>query len=210
MTKPSYISIARIALIFPIIFLSSFQNPISNFFSLFLFLIASFSDFIDGYLARKTQSESELGSLLDLIADKLLVCIVLIWISYLNNSIIILIPVLLIVSREMAISSIRQFFSEYKDKALIKVSSVGKLKTTLQMISISMLLISPEMGKIFYDTSIVLLWFSAFFSIFSLYVYLSSWFKAWISKCLLAVMIVYLSAECMIAFLNMSESLLME
>ena len=77
----------------------------------------------------------------------------------------------------MAISSTRQFFSEYKDKALIKVSFVGKLKTTLQMISISMLLISAEMGKIFYDTSIALLWFSAFFSIFSFYVYLSSWLK---------------------------------
>ena len=87
MTTPSYISISRIALIFPIIFLSSFQNSTANFFSLFLFLIASFSDFIDGYLARKTQSESELGSLLDLIADKLLVCTVLIWISYLHNSI---------------------------------------------------------------------------------------------------------------------------
>ena len=99
MTKPSYISLARIALIFPIILLSSFNNPISNVLSLFFFLIASFSDFIDGYIARKTKTETELGSLLDLVADKLLVCLVLIWISYLKSSILILIPVLMIVSR---------------------------------------------------------------------------------------------------------------
>ena len=177
MTKPSYISVARIALIFPIILLSSFNNPISNFLSLFLFLIASFSDFIDGYLARKTKTESELGSLLDLVADKLLVCLVLIWISYLNSSILILIPVLIIVSRELIISSIRQFFSEFKDKNLVKVSFIGKLKTTLQMISISMLLISAEMGRLFFDISITMLWSSAFFSILSLYIYLNRWIK---------------------------------
>ena len=177
MTKPSYISLARIALIFPIILLSSFNNPISNALSLFFFLIASFSDFIDGYIARKTKTETELGSLLDLVADKLLVCLVLIWISYLKSSILILIPVLMIVSRELIISSIRQFFSEFKDKRLVKVSLIGKLKTALQMISISMLLISAEMGRLFYDISIIVLWSSAFFSIFSLYVYLNRWLK---------------------------------
>jgi len=177
MTKPSYISITRIALIFPIIVLSSFQNPILNFLSLFLFLIASFSDFIDGYLARKTQTETELGSLLDLVADKLLVCLILIWIIYLYDSILILIPVLLIVSRELAISSIRQFFSRTKKKDLVKVSFIGKLKTIIQMISISMLLIAAEMDKLFYNISIALLWFSAFFSILSLYIYLDRWLK---------------------------------
>ncbi len=177
MTKSSYISISRIALIFPIIFLSSLSNPIWNLLSLFLFLVASFSDFIDGYLARKTKTVSELGSLLDLLADKLLVCLLLIWLSYLNSSILILIPVLMIVSRELIISSIRQFFSEFKDKDLVKVSLIGKLKTTLQMISISMLLVSADMGRLFYDISLFMLWISAFFSILSLYVYLKSWLK---------------------------------
>ena len=90
---------------------------------------------------------------------------------------LILIPVLMIVSRELIISSIRQFFSEFKDKRLVKVSLIGKLKTALQMISISMLLISAEMGRLFYDISIIVLWSSAFFSIFSVYVYLNRWLK---------------------------------
>ena len=71
MTLASYISSLRIILIIPIIFLTSFQISTYNYLSLFLFIIAGLTDYIDGYIARKTNTETSLGALLDLLADKL-------------------------------------------------------------------------------------------------------------------------------------------
>ena len=67
MTAASYISFLRILLIIPIIILSSYQTILTNFVSLFLFLIAGFTDYLDGYIARKTNTETNFGALLDLI-----------------------------------------------------------------------------------------------------------------------------------------------
>ena len=87
-------------MIIPIIIFSSFQSSLFNFISLLLFLIAGLTDYLDGFVARRTNSVTELGALLDLLADKLLVSIILMWLLFLDNSIHLIIPILLIVSRE--------------------------------------------------------------------------------------------------------------
>ena len=81
-----------------------------------LFLLAGFTDYLDGYIARKTNTESGLGALLDLVADKLLVCIVLVWLIIINSTPIYVVPVLLIIFRELTISSIRQYIVEKEGK----------------------------------------------------------------------------------------------
>ena len=106
MTLASYISSLRIILIIPIIFLTSFQISAYNYLSLFLFIIAGLTDYIDGYIARKTNTETSLGALLDLLADKLLVCVLLIWFISLNDSLFYTIPTIVIITRELTISSI--------------------------------------------------------------------------------------------------------
>ena len=71
------ITILRILLILPILTLISPDQSFNNWAALVIFVIASVSDHLDGYVARKTQTASNLGALLDLLADKLLICIVL-------------------------------------------------------------------------------------------------------------------------------------
>ena len=104
MSIPSYITLLRIILIAPVMYLIA--NPFfwNNVLALLLFLIAGLTDYLDGYVARKTGTESSLGALLDLLADKLLVCIVLIWFVYMNQDTLLIIPVIIIISRELIVS----------------------------------------------------------------------------------------------------------
>ena len=172
MTIASYITLLRILLIIPIIYLISSSKV---YFALFLFILAGLTDYLDGYLARKTGKTSSLGALLDLLADKLLVCIVLIWCVFLSKAILLIIPTIVIISRELIISSIRQFLVEKTGENVIKVTYVAKTKTTIQMIAISFLILSPEMDLWFYKTSIILIWLAALISVYTLYNYFKSY-----------------------------------
>ena len=172
MTSASYITLLRILLIIPIIYLISTSKVYS---ALFLFILAGLSDYLDGYIARKTGKTSSLGALLDLLADKLLVCIVLIWCVFLSDAILLIIPTIIIISRELIISSIRQFLVEKTGENIIKVTYVDKTKTTIQMIAISFLILSPEMDLWFYKTSIILIWLAALISVYTLYNYFKSY-----------------------------------
>ena len=172
MTSASYITLLRILLIIPIIYLISTSKVYS---ALFLFILAGLTDYLDGYIARKTGKTSSLGALLDLLADKLLVCIVLIWCVFLSKAILLIIPTIIIISRELIISSIRQFLVEKTGENIIKVTYVAKTKTTIQMIAISFLILSPEMDLWFYKTSIILIWLAALVSVYTLYNYYNSY-----------------------------------
>jgi|TARA_B100001540_G_C15756140_1_gene619452 CDP-diacylglycerol--glycerol-3-phosphate 3-phosphatidyltransferase len=172
MTSASYITLLRILLIIPIIYLISTSKVYS---ALFLFILAGLTDYLDGYIARKTGKTSSLGALLDLLADKLLVCIVLIWCVFLSKAILLIIPTIIIISRELIISSIRQFLVEKTGENIIKVTYVAKTKTTIQMIAISFLILSPEMDLWFYKTSIILIWLAALVSVYTLYNYFNSY-----------------------------------
>ena len=174
MTIASYITLVRMLLIVPIIYLANVSEVHLAFF---LFIIAGLTDYIDGYVARKTETTTSLGALLDLLADKLLVCLVLIWCVFLSNSVILIIPAIIIISRELIISSIRQFLVEKTGENPIKVTYVAKSKTTIQMIAISFLILSPEMGLWFNNITILLIWIAALISIYTLYNYFYSYRK---------------------------------
>ena len=175
MTLANSITLLRIFIILPVIYLTSLENLENNLLALFLFIIAGLTDYLDGYVARKTNTESNLGALLDLLADKLLVCIILVWLITLNNNLAFTIPALIILSRELVISSIRQFIVEKTGGNNLKVSLVAKSKTTIQFIAISFLIISPSLGNFIYYIGLSLLWIAACISLFSLYDYLQSW-----------------------------------
>ncbi len=174
MTIASYITLVRMLLIVPIIY---FANVSEVHLAFFLFIIAGLTDYIDGYVARKTETTTSLGALLDLLADKLLVCLVLIWCVFLSNSVILIFPAIIIISRELIISSIRQFLVEKTGENPIKVTYVAKSKTTIQMIAISFLILSPEMGLWFNNITILLIWIAALISIYTLYNYFYSYRK---------------------------------
>ena len=177
MTYASYITSLRIVLIIPIIILTYAQTTLFNFLALFLFIIAGLTDYFDGFIARKINEETSLGALLDLLADKLLVCLISIWLIFLNPYLSYIIPALIIITRELVISALRQFLIEKKKLKGLKVSYIAKSKTTLQIICISLIIISPEFGNLFALFSFSLLWVTSLLSIFSLYDYLSKWSK---------------------------------
>jgi len=177
MTFATLITFSRIFMIIPVIYLTSLERIEFNFLALICFLLAALTDYLDGYVARKTNTESSLGALLDLLADKLLVCLTLVWLVTLNNSLIFVIPVLIIILRELSISSIRQHIVEVGGANNLEVSYVGKSKTTIQLIAISLVIIAPGMGAYLSILSIIFLWLASLISVISLYKYLVTWNK---------------------------------
>ena len=143
-----------------------------------LFVIASFTDFLDGLLARMYKEESQLGELLDPIADKIIVAaalILLVMDGTIKNYEVI--AAIIILTREILVSGLREFLA--KGRIKLPVSGLAKLKTFLQMFSISILLTGDTGNKIinFQDYNaqtigIVLLWFSAFLTLYTGYDYL--------------------------------------
>ena len=175
---PNYLTIGRIIIV-PI-FVISFYLPgfYGDIIPFALFITASFTDFLDGLLARMYKEESKLGELLDPIADKILVAAALI-LLVMNGTIknYEVIAAIIILTREILISGLREFLAIGKIK--LPVSNLAKLKTFLQMFSISILLTGETGNKIinFQDYNaqtigIILLWFSAFLTLYTGYNYL--------------------------------------
>ena len=175
---PNYLTIGRIIIV-PI-FVISFYLPgfYGDIIPFALFIVASFTDFLDGLLARMYKEESKLGELLDPIADKILVAAALI-LLVMNGTIknYEVVAAIIILTREILISGLREFLAIGKIK--LPVSNLAKLKTFLQMFSISILLTGETGNKIinFQDYNaqtigIILLWFSAFLTLYTGYDYL--------------------------------------
>jgi len=175
---PNILTIGRIILVpfFVIAFyLPGFYGDLT---ALIIFIVASFTDFLDGLLARMLGEESKLGELLDPIADKIIVATALI-LLVMNETIkhYEVIAAIIILTREILISGLREFLA--KDKVKLPVSSLTKLKTFLQMASISLLLSGETGNKIInfenYNAQmigIILLWISAVLTLFTGYKYL--------------------------------------
>ena len=105
------------------------------------FVIASFTDFLDGYVARYLKQESVLGANLDLLADKIFVCSLLIFISFHFDNLIFLMMTILIIAREISIGIIRQYYLETEKKNKARVNFLGKFKTFFQIFSIGIAMI---------------------------------------------------------------------
>ena len=143
-----------------------------------LFVIASFTDFLDGMLARMMGEESKLGELLDPIADKIIVATALI-LLVMSGTIrhYEVIAAIIILTREILISGLREFLARGQIK--LPVTNLAKLKTFLQMVAITLLLTGKTGNKIlnFQDYNaqtigIILLWLSAFLTLYTGYEYL--------------------------------------
>lgn len=135
---PNLISLSRIFLIFPII-LCILINDVH--LALLFFLLASFTDFLDGYVARYLKQESVLGANLDLLADKIFVSSLLIFISFHFDNLIFLIMTILIIAREISIGIIRQYSLETNKENKAKVNFLGKFKTFFQIFTIGLAII---------------------------------------------------------------------
>ena len=175
---PNILTIGRIILVpfFVLAFyLPGFYGDLTAFA---IFVIASFTDFLDGMLARMMGEESKLGELLDPIADKIIVATALI-LLVMDGTIrhYEVIAAIIILTREILISGLREFLA--KGQIKLPVSNLAKLKTFLQMLAIALLLTGETGNKIlnFQDYNaqtigIILLWLSAFLTLYTGYEYL--------------------------------------
>ena len=173
MNIPNFLSTLRILLLVPIIFFFEYDFYL---FSLIIFIIAALTDYLDGYFARKNNQTTDTGALLDLLSDKIFVCVLLIWMTFHFDSLIILISSILIVSREISISYLRLFIiSKSKQISNVKSDLYGKFKTALQMIGLGVILISPLTSVLIFNLSLSLIFLSALLSWYSFAKYLNKW-----------------------------------
>ena len=171
---PNIMTWTRIAAIPFIVFI--FDVPLDfetkNVIATVLFVLFALTDWLDGYLARRLNQTSAFGAFLDPVADKFLVCASLLVLVDLGR--VDVIVALLIIGREIAISSLREWMALIGAAKSVAVNLLGKLKTTLQMVAIPFLLFDGTLWG-WLDTGIwgtVLIWLAAFLTIWSMFYYL--------------------------------------
>ena len=141
-------SLRLVSPIYFIIIIFIFKNPSTQaLILLYIFILLSITDYLDGFLARKLNITSNYGKVFDPISDKVLTSTALLYLCSIDNKIII--PSILIIFREFLISGVREF-SLITERTHVRVSYLSKIKTTLQVFVITSLLILFSLG---YDLS---------------------------------------------------------
>ncbi len=140
---PNILTIMRIILI-PVLIISFYiPSKITNLVVAILFMIASITDYFDGYLARYYKIQSNFGRCFDPIADKLLVSVALLMlVNFANGNILILIPAIIIICREVLVSGLREFLAGLQ--VSVPVTRLAKWKTAIQMMAITALLLASK------------------------------------------------------------------
>jgi CDP-diacylglycerol--glycerol-3-phosphate 3-phosphatidyltransferase len=164
---PNWLCFFRIGLVALLIPSFLFPWPI---LCLVIFLIASITDWLDGYLARKWNVQSSLGALIDPVADKMIVACALILLTFENKSILVLISSITLILREIAMSSLRHWACLFNKKSDLPVSWIGKFKTAFCLIAISLLLLA-RINSRYEPTGLFFLLSAALLSLVSLFNY---------------------------------------
>jgi CDP-diacylglycerol--glycerol-3-phosphate 3-phosphatidyltransferase len=186
---PNILTMVRI-LVIPI-FVLIFYLPVSwgHPAAATIFALACVTDWLDGYLARSLKQATKFGAFLDPVADKLMVSIALVMIvaeaqfqfvsapskMFAIPVFMITIPAAIIVSREVVVSALREWMAEIGKRASIVVSSLGKVKTTVQMIALTVLIYcDPTTSASIIVIGYVLLYISVILTIWSMVIYLKA------------------------------------
>jgi cardiolipin synthase len=171
---PNILTYARIIAV-PLIVLCFFiegrlqSSDFARWLALSIFFVASVTDFLDGYLARKWEQTSNIGRMLDPIADKLLVSVILLLLAA-DGTIAgwSLWAGVIILCREILVSGLREYLASLE--VSVPVTQLAKWKTTIQLIAIGFLLAGPAGDKVVpyvSETGLVLLWISALVTLYT-------------------------------------------
>jgi cardiolipin synthase (CMP-forming) len=171
---PTLLTWARIAAIPLIVGVYYIDLPLrqANLIATVMFVVFALTDWADGYLARKLNQTSAFGAFLDPVADKFLVCACVLALVHMDRADVFV--ALIIIGREIAISSLREWMAIIGATKSVAVHMVGKLKTTVQMVAIPFLLFD---GRVFgvIDTRLWgtwLIWIAAVLTVWSMVYYL--------------------------------------
>ena len=170
---PNLLTMFRIALV-PLFALAfAVPGPAGKLVAFAIFVLAGVTDFFDGLAARRLKSYSDFGRMLDPIADKILVATALMMLvaggAFDGYK---LIPALVILCREILVSGLREFLAGVR--VSVPVSSIAKLKTTIQMIAIAAMILGPSANRVVPGAlafAVVLLWVAAALTVYTGAVY---------------------------------------
>ena len=175
MNLPNIITLARILLVPVFVVIYLWPGESTYLIAATLFALAAATDWLDGYLARRLNQTTPFGAFLDPVADKLIVVSALTVLVAQHSTVWLTLPALIIVGREIMISALREWMAEMNSSVTVAVSYLGKIKTSLQMIAIAVLLALPpnsDSGLIF--VGYTLLYVAALMTLWSMSVYLQA------------------------------------
>jgi CDP-diacylglycerol--glycerol-3-phosphate 3-phosphatidyltransferase len=173
MNVPNILTLGRILMIPMMVLAFYWFGEHGKIWAAILFAFAAITDWFDGYLARKLNQTTPLGAFLDPVADKLIVSVALVLLVEHFSAVWLTIPASIIVGREIVISALREWMAELGKRANIAVSYVGKVKTALQMVSITILLAADGV-PLLTNMGLVSLYLAAVLTIWSMLVYLKA------------------------------------
>ncbi|MCF1184588.1 CDP-diacylglycerol--glycerol-3-phosphate 3-phosphatidyltransferase [Marichromatium gracile] len=170
---PNLLTLLRILLIPVFVAVFYVDAPWAAYAAAAVFGAAALTDWLDGYLARRWSQTSPLGAFLDPVADKLMVAVALVVAVQADPRVLMALPVMVIIGREIAVSAVREWMAEIGDRAAVAVSMLGKIKTTVQMISIAILILRESIfGPWLYGLGVALLYVAAILTLWSMVLYL--------------------------------------
>ena len=172
MTLPTILTLLRIFLlpVMVVVFYSDFRG--SNLVAAGIFIVAAFTDWLDGWIARRFNMSSAFGAFLDPVADKLMVAVTLFLLVQQNPTPVMAVTSAVIVGREISISALREWMAEIGQRAKVGVAMIGKFKTLMQIVAIVVLLHQRDFpGLKYYRIGEGLLVVAAVLTIWSALVY---------------------------------------
>lgn len=138
-----------------------------------VFGLAAITDLLDGYVARRLGQTSRFGEFLDPVADKLMVAVTLVLLVQSDPRVVVALTAAVIIGREITVSGLREWMASIGERANVAVSQGGKVKTTLQMVGIGLMVYrQPVIGLHIYEIGFVLLLIAAGMTLWSMIVYL--------------------------------------
>ena len=172
----TYLRIAAIPLFVAVLYVpeSWIAERTANVVSMWIFIVAAITDWADGYLARKWNQTTSFGAFLDPVADKLMVAAALIVLT--EKGFVDPLATLIIISREITISALREWMAHIGQSKNVAVNILGKVKTVTQLVAIPFLLFNGVLFGLFHTNPVgrVLIWIAALITLWSMVVYLKA------------------------------------
>jgi CDP-diacylglycerol--glycerol-3-phosphate 3-phosphatidyltransferase/cardiolipin synthase len=172
----TYLRIVAIPLFVAVLYVpeSWIAERTASVISMWIFILAAITDWADGYLARKWNQTTPFGAFLDPVADKLMVAAALIVLT--EKGFVDPLATLIIISREITISALREWMAQLGNAKSVAVNMLGKVKTVTQLVAIPFLLFNGTLFGLFHTNPVgrVLIWVAAAVTLWSMVVYLKA------------------------------------
>jgi len=183
MNLPNSLSLARLAAVPLLVLAYLLPFDWSGYLAAGIFALASLTDLLDGYLARKLDQESSLGAFLDPVADKVLTTTALVLLIGGYGTLLMTLPGVIIIGREVLVSALREWMAEMNRRGIVRVTVLGKVKTGMQMFAIIILLFAePRFEETLTLIGFALLMVSVVFTLWSMQQYLRAAWPTLVSE----------------------------